>query len=790
MSGRLGLATVRSPHQMASAGFLPKAKTRGILTLRFTTTLTLTLLCAAAVSGMANANPSQLPVIMASDPGQVVPLLTKAIAGGRCWAVDAEDGKGGLVAGGSSAVLPAGRYRVHVAVARSPLGDVYSNAVVTQIQAGDASVAPPILTFEVPGEFVDIPVTATLKSPGPLAVKVSWSLDPLAGMMKKPVNLKTLDPDQPAPAAGAQMPDVADDGSIAIADLPKIPIAVAVRGAVIEPLPPIEARVETDKLTYHHGEQGVATVTLTNDADAPKSASLACAIVSGVNTETALSTQIVDLAPGGVKTVQIPFDTTSLQWGAEVRATVKMADGVAEHTGAVIAVHDNFWALAMLAAQSTDGGRSFKDPKVAAARVAQWRKSGETGFEMFFWAPDDFGDFNPKTEDYISGQTEYEESISGTKNLIEAAHKNGMAATVYSNLWGTDGQSGYKLMREHPDWFAWAGQGAVWLELWDRSTANQGPHFEKWCETGLLSDTGDIGTAIITHHANELVASHRTFGWDAVRYDSYDSNPWVVWATKLTRTLVEKQEPSFRFGYNTFPINDASRGAMDTMISGGGMDMVEYIRPTRMPLLANYMAEIAKCRDLVWAHGGNLGPINMNQPGPAYALDGMYMGAAILAAGGHAYYNPLESEMGHHAQFALRYSEMIWDNGLLPVKDPDSVVSFGGGAKPMLWETLARTREVNGHYRLVLHVINAPPDYQFFKDVTLKIPPPLRSIPLSLNLPEGAKVLSVADLSPVRGLEPTLLTPAVAGTMVNVTIPEVRFYDVIVVDFTAAKGLS
>jgi len=107
-----------------------------------------------------------------------------------------------------------------------------------------------------------------------------------------------------------------------------------------------------------------------------------------------------------------------------------------------------------------------------------------------------------------------------------------------------------------------------------------------------------------------------------------------------------------------------------------------------------------------------------------------------------------------------------------------------------MWQTLAKTRDSGDQHVLILHLLNAAPDYTFFTDDALKTPPPMRNLKLTLLLPPDSKILNAFDLSPLRGLNPTPLPPTITGGGCQIPVPEVRFYDIVVVTFTAAKGLS
>jgi hypothetical protein len=744
-------------------------------------------LCCLAVGLMA----AVLPAPLVKDPAAARAAVLKA---GRCAAVDVEVDKPGILAGGMSEALPAGRYRLHVLLARAPLGDLFSNAVEVKITAGDATLIVNPLSFAVPGEFIDVPVTCN--NAGTLSWQVAWTVPPKARKEKKATASEAGGPDDEDDLGDiADRPKIDADGTIAIADLGKIPYSLAVAGAYVERLCPVSVEVAADKVIYAPGDPGAVAVTLRNAGDTPAAASLAVEVASGLEGSAPAGTGTVTVPPHGIAIWKGAFATTGLRWGAEVRVTAALPDGSRDTGRAVIAVHDNPFAVSMLVAQA-DGAFAWKTPAEAEAKVKEWRDAGMTGCECFFWAPCDFGDFTPDTEDFYSGQTQYRHSISGTKNLVAALHANGMAATVYSNLWGTDGASGFEILRAHPEWFSPGAQVASdYLEFWRLMLEKKVTTPHQWCETWLQQNPAATEKAI-DHHARELIASAKQFGWDAVRYDSYYSTAWTKWATRKTRDLVHAALPRYQFGYNTFPGADGTAGALDAMYDGGGMAMLEYIRMETYPKLADYLKELAFCRDIVWPSGGQIGPL-YHPPTPpdapattATPIDAIYVSSVILAAGGHPYYHPLEHDLGRHPRFALRYAEYLWDNRLRRLKDPAAVVRFGNGAKPFAWETLAQTVTLDGtRRRLVLHLLNVPPGYALFANFAQQTPPPLRNLPVTLALPAGAQVSGAWNLCAVPDARHERLAVQAAGSAITLTVPEVRFWNVLVIDYTSPQPL-
>lgn len=721
--------------------------------------------------------------------------FTQAMAAGRCFAVDIMHGTAGtLLTGSSDDVLPAGRYRLHVPLAMAPLGDLNVSFIAITLTVGDAKRTVTMLHFPVADEFIDLPLDFTAPGGTIIHFSITWSLD---SEQAKKNRIRALNPDI-GPDAGetdtdieSEAPREAQDGTISRKELSKIPDHLAACALAFEALCPVQiSAITTDKITYRPDEGGTASVTLKNCTAEPVSATLTVELVSGLDTHTQLYNAALEIPPGESKSWSGPFATKMLHWGAELRATVQVAK-MTDTARYVFAVSDNFWETALVTGMGYT--YSFHDAQIAERWAAGARAEGFTALEGVFWAPDDFGDFTPKDEIFFGGQATYYGSASGTKNVIAAAHKHGLAATVYSNLWGGDGKPSFEMMRKHPDWFGGADYSSDWLEQWPLMEQRKIGPTCLWPLTWLNTDNSEAALHV---HAAELIASHQQFGWDGVRYDSYGSSAWTKMATALVRKLVQAEVPNYRWGYNTSIPTDEKLQALDIMVGGGGLTMEEGIRATgkQSASFAAYFNTVLSYRDIVWPHGGHLGVCYDRARGrkTGTLLDDLYLSTFLAAGGAHPYYSALENELGQYPRFALRYAEFLYDNRLRPLKAPESVVHFAGDPRLMEWKRLARARDLGGeHRRLILHLLNPPVDDMSLHNLGMKCPPPLRGLPVSVTLPDGAKVDALWNLCPIpdAGQQSLKYEINVKGEL-TFTVPEVRFWNVIVIDYRAGVPLQ
>lgn len=708
-----------------------------------------------------------------------------------------QTGEGTLFKGTTLNVLPAGRYRLHVPLSLAPFDDESTSGIQIMLQAGQTSRQVNRLHFAEPDAFTDVSLDFVLERSGKPPISVSWQNKRAASVVKNPGNVDAVSPgNRPG---GSEDVALEDAGEL----VPRGEAFQQTRRflgapAFIEPLSPLEVTsVKTDKIVYRPGETGAVDVVLRNFGTQSVQAELKIECQHGLSNKDLIATATIDVPAGGSSNWHGSMVLRDVRWGAEVMASARLRDGREDHRSAVFAVAKNFWEVALIAAQGPNSGYSWKNPDQALAHVQLWRQQGFTGFECFFWAECDFSAFTPTRENFFSGQTQYAHSITGTKNLIAAAHQQGMVGTVYSNLWGTDGAAGYETMRRHPEWIANGGFNTEVLDYWPRMEAGKIPTPHQWFQTNLVQDDTN-SMAAVRHHAAELVGSHRQFGWDAVRYDSYYSSEWTKKATKLTRELVEHEVPDFQFGYNSFATEDAKMGALDIMVGGGGMIMAEGIRMERSPSLKSYTEELITWRDLIWPHHGHLGPIYAPPTIPdkpqttATGLDAVYVSSIMLATGSHPYYHPLEGQIGQHQRHALRYAEIFWDNRMRPVTNPKKVVSFGAAdpAPFFCWEPLVRKLNLGGdRRRLVIHLLNIPENHKLYTNQTLKTLPVIRDLPLTVRLPIDAQVAGAWNLCAIPESHHRRLAEKNTNGEVVLRVPELRFWQSIVIDYTSKEEL-
>ncbi|MEI6518980.1 MAG: hypothetical protein WCO98_02890 [bacterium] len=762
--------------------------------------LILLLICMPAFS-------VEIEVPFCKDAAASGEFAKHAQTAGRCYVADLSMAQvGTIVKGRTEANLAPGCYRARMSLALTPLGDPVTSGMTVKVAVGNNIQTLTPLVFAEPGKFIDTTINFNISDASSPPVSVSWE-----GVKKlKAPAVATDDPDPDAKDNvddGELFPAVGEDKMVNFAELKGCKYYLAVQGLYIEKLSPVEVTKATvDKVIYKTSQTAKGEVTLTNYGTDPANVKLTVSLLYGLDGQRVVDTKNYTLAPKETVNWTGDFPVKDLHYGVEMKAAATVDGWSSASKSDIFAVNDNIYESAMIGAMGS-GTLAPVDKEYARNKALEFRNKGFTGFETFFWAPCDMLEFTPDQEDFFGGQGGYPATVTGTKNVVAAFHDQGMVGTFYSNLWGGSGPPAFDNMRKHPEWFAHGNFNSAIISDWDllgNSGGDMKNHHIRapgidWAFTQINLQPPD---SLFRWHAKEIIDSQKMFGWDGIRYDSSYSRYWEIRAMRVVRGIVDNALPNFGWGYNAFATSDYKNNALDTLIHNGGMVMAEGIRLNYLGgSLASYLNELNVWRNIVWPYGGHLGPLyappeipdkkETPESAKAKMIDAVYVSSVILATGSHPYYHPLESDTGKFGRFALRYGEYIWDNRMRPLVDPASVVSFGNNIDPFQWKPLVRTLNLGGNKRrLVIHLLNIDPKYQAYVNFDMKVMPPIRNLPVTLNLPAGAAVTGAWSMTPVPTPAQMAVKYQMDGGKVNLTVPEVRFYNVLMVEYTADQPLA
>ena len=756
-------------------------------------TLTWALTVLAFGSAAMAEEVTTVPVVR--DAASSRELISKARKAEKVYLADLARGKeGGLLKGDWQARLQPGRYRFHCLLALAPRDDPRVSAAVVRVQVGTTTEMLTADHFEGSEDLREFTLDFVSRGEGPEAVTIQWSYaktEEAQRALKKAsakeaskvkVPMQDIDSDVPGDLEDASDRELIDtDGMVSLEEASRFAVRLVGCGFHFEPLCPVVIEsVSTDKAVYKPNEEaGRAELVLRNHGNKDAAVALSVELHSGLDKSREIHAGTIEVPPRGTAEWKGTFTLAGVRWGAEIRASATVEGWEPSLAREAFCVTDNFWNVAVVA----PNGQSIKysSHERAEATVGNLRRSGFNAQEFFFWAPDDFGDFTPDTDPHFGSQGAYRESAQGTKWCIDACHQAGISSVVYANLWGGGGPNAFELMRKHPDWFGQASFNVALMDDWEllprgkvRAPSNV------WLYTNVnVENTYDAFKV----HAAEVIAGHRMLGWDGTRYDSWNTEAWVKKAFAVVRGIVEKEIPNYRWAFNSFTERDRNRQALGIMVGGGGLIMDEGIRSMTAEggKLAALAHRILWQRDTIWPHGGHLGVI-CGVPGNPH--DASCSAAVIFACGAHPYYAAPEG-----TRFALRYSEFIWDNRMRPIKNPEQVIKLGRDGHFLKWRYLARTLRLDGDQRrLVVHLINAPKGYILGRRPQVPFAPPVTGLPVELNLPTDAVIEGAWALYFPGSHAPLALKRE--DKSVTVTVPEVRYWTAIVVDYESKSALE
>ncbi|MHB9131199.1 MAG: hypothetical protein ACYDBB_08930, partial [Armatimonadota bacterium] len=265
------------------------------------------LMALAAQSGIAMPDAPLVKDTVASTA-----LKQSALKVGRCVAADLDrKALGGTLLVGSSAVeLPAGRYRLHVLLALSQLGDPYTRAFAITIAGGNTKHILNADYFSRSEEFTEQTLDVDLPVAGMLSYVIKWEF---SGSLAEKSRLHALTvPELIAPdesdiqdAWGNAKPLSFDEnGAIPFTDLPKIKYHLAACGVHIEPLSPFVIKaIMIDKILYAPNQNAIVTATIHNYAAEPINADIRFTEITGLADHRVLGVKPVEVPAGGETTV-------------------------------------------------------------------------------------------------------------------------------------------------------------------------------------------------------------------------------------------------------------------------------------------------------------------------------------------------------------------------------------------------------------------------------------------------------------------------------------------------------
>jgi hypothetical protein len=746
-------------------------------TIRYLPFLLLTAILAVTLQA---AEPMALDVL--ANPGKnALVYEDKTSEHGRCLVVDVRDPVGRACKVVSEPLAP-GIYQAVVRLKFSPLGtEATANLRWTiAVEPGGAKTFD-ILTAEKAHAYQDFVCRFTLTRPGPVTITLDWkrgegrpgSKDDLRA---HPSDLKPLeDPDDAGPAVDAHA-----GAGPAVDTLDYVNMAIA--GITIRPVGDLEvSNLEVDKIHYRPGEAPAVSVTVRNYAPRARNIEAVTELLTELDTVIPVDKRQLTVPASGAAELTCKGPVLTQPWGYAVHTRLLEDGATRTEASEYFTMHDNMWACMMI---GTMPGQCTRDVTVESARACALSNKKHYGnfAEHFVWAPDDFGDYTPDTEYWYGGQGCYAGSIRGTHAMIDEGHKVGMTYALYANLWGGGGPPSYEMIRRHPDWGKPSFYNTEWMERWGKD-----PGMHVW----IMCNNNYDNPAPFHWHAKEIIATHRIYGWDAIRYDSYTNIQGDDPKLRLVKADVAKVAPEVQWGYNTIVPGsvDLYPDAFRELCRNGGLIMDEGARGYGMS--KGSYEDLAR-RLLLWStdtrrFGGHLTAIGQDK---CYANDYLYQYVFWLAANTHPWFGGGDGDgpMPNYRRFATRYAGLIFDLAVTPVPDAMRWIDLGDKVTSLyLFPEYVRQRDLgNGQRQLILQFVNPPVATHLWTDETNVLPLPRDPFSVKVTLPGAAKVRNVWHLTAEPVLTQAALPFEVRGRTVTFTAPRLRFWNMVVLDLDGA----
>lgn len=730
----------------------------------------------------------QTRAIMYTDPGS--PRR-------RCRAASVLSNTGTLFDLESPELAP-GVYRVHMrlkmshTISKHTARLEFTLAATGKAESGARKLT--IVDFELPGVYQDFsfPLEVCRKKKAWVKLSASWSWR--SGVLDKrppePVELPTV-------GAKATLEEDAEEIEPLEHQLKELPYHLASDRVWLESLGDVAVRdLEVDKIRYRPRETASATGIVRNYAERDRELTVETFLIRGLDDTQLANTQTVTVGPMASEAFRgnVPLDDR--MWGHEVRCVVKEDGRELASASQYFTVHTNPWAVAI-------GGfpmdltiyRAGPNGRNVELNAVSRKRQYVNQVEFVFWAPDDFGDLNPQDK-YWSGQMRRHNSAASTKWLIDAFHKAGISCAFYSKIQTAGGKAGYEVLRRHPDWYLPGFYDVAQLDRWDRST-----EMHIWPQLGVRRDIPDP----YVHHAEEIIRSVKTFGWDMIRYDSSMMYPEAGDMLRLVKYKVNKACPGFQWGCNSGvhrtnnpppptcgkwkidPDADWAKAPLrpvyDMLCEDGGMMMDEWNNHAHQDRWTydKYASRHIHFRKEVHRRGGHVVFCPFE---PESHADAVYQDILPLAARTHRAWDPLKGKkiLTSYPQFATRYAGYVWDNGARPLDEAQKWIDWGEHAQHLFkWESYAYLRNRGADDTdLIVQMVNLPPKRVSSYD-DCRVPPPRIDVACSIKLPDGVQVRDVWCATAEYELRQQKLPHQLENGRVTFRVPKLRFWTMLVV---------
>ncbi len=566
---------------------------------------------------------------------------------------------------------------------------------------------------------------------------------------------------------------------------------------LLRPAPVAVGRVSVDKVHYVPNEQVSAKAELLAGA-AGGVLTFRAEVITELDSAKEVYTSSVQLMAGEKKEIAFSFKLGADEFGHELRCSlIGSANEVIHSSSEYFGVSANVYRVGITGRNVGQSTRELT-PEKAEAVMAGNQKQYANYFECFAWAPCDYSDLTPKTEEFVSGQTQYPGSVSGMKLQIATAHRHGVKAITYGKACGA-GIAGFLTYQRHPEFFGHSFATGPATEkfstfLLERMLENDynfnRPSDGGWRHWASLWTRFNYDPAV-DFGADELVRSAEMFGWDGVRWDGH-----FVENQRRCIDRINAQRPGFVHGYNSAFANCGSpmflppdQSDFHEIARDHGLIMDESVRGHSRwtdGSMRNFYEGLCREANYEKRIGGLPLFITFDMGSKQDVTWNVLCG---LAAGQRYTYltSPGDYAFGPLPKFLTRYSAFVWDDTALIAKAADhfQVTPPAGAAAntALWWDQSAWLRKLpDGRQQVLLNVLNLP-GYRNFAQRVQPPPTALEKVVVHANLPAGAKLTRAFHVSPDLTEGHELLEATVDAGTATITIPTVKMWSIVALEF-------
>ena len=570
---------------------------------------------------------------------------------------------------------------------------------------------------------------------------------------------------------------------------------------LVRPAPVAVAAVTVDKIHYAPGDTVSAKAELLGGA-AGGAFTFRAEVITELDAAREVFATNVQLAPGEKKSLPFQFKLSNAEFGHELRGALIAGGKEAHSSSEFFGVSRNVYRVGITGRHVGQSTRNLTPERAAEVMAANVRTYANY-FECFAWAPCDYSDLTPKTEEFVSGQTQYPGSVAGMKLQLAEAHRRGIKAITYGKACGA-GISGFLTYQQHPEFFGHSfGHGPATEQmstfLLERMLENDynfnRPSDGGWRHWASLWTRFDSNPAV-DFGADELVRSAEMFGWDGVRWDGH-----FVENQRRCVDRINAKRPGYVHGYNSAFANCGSKlflppdqSDFHEIAKDHGLIMDESVRGHSRwtdGSMRTFYEGICREADYVKRIGGLPLYITFDMGSRQDVTWNVLSGLA----GGQRYTyltSPGDYAFGTLPKFLTRYSSVVWDDTAMIANAASHfqvALAPGAPTKSAVWfdQSTWLRKLPDGRQQVLLHLLNFP-GYRHFAQRVQTPPTWLSNLTVSAKLPAGAKLARAFHVSPDLVEGHHALTPKTEDEKTTLVLPEVKMWSIVVLEF--AGGAS